>query len=100
MFSRKVCHVFVRPKHKVLEVCVFLSRAVSGPMVRRADRRSTTKVANVIHVAHRDQVEPPLTDWFREAYGLQERLAEKARTPAGGRQLRRAPVSRPSRRHR
>ena len=27
MFARQVCHVFVRPKRKVLEVCVFLARA-------------------------------------------------------------------------
>ena len=68
MFSRKSCYFFVRPKKKFLEVCVFLGRAVKAPQVRRADRKSKTKIANIIHVAHRDEVEAPLTDWLAEAY--------------------------------
>ena len=75
MFSRKVCHVFVRPKRKVLEVCIFLGRALRDPRVRRADRSSKTKVANLVHIQHRDEVEPPLTDWLREAYELQDAFA-------------------------
>ena len=74
MFSRKVCHVFVRPKRKVLEVCIFLGRALRDPRVRRADRSSKVKFANLVHLTHRDEVEPPFTDWLREAYELQDAI--------------------------
>jgi Domain of unknown function (DUF5655) len=74
MFSRKVCHVFVRPRRKVLEVCIFLGRALRDPRVRRADRSSKVKFANLVHLTHRDEVEPPFTDWLREAYELQDEL--------------------------
>ena len=80
MFSRQVCHVFVRPKRKVLEVCIFLARALADPRVRRADRSSKVKFANIVHLTHRDEVEPPLTDWLREAYLLQDTVAVAART--------------------
>ena len=68
MFSRKSCYFFVRPKTKVLEVCVFLDRAVKGPQVRRSIASSRAKTANILHVRHRDEVEAPITDWLREAY--------------------------------
>jgi hypothetical protein len=68
MFSRKACYFFVRPKKSVLEVCIFLGRAIKAPQVRRADRVSQSKLAHIIHVRHRDEVEAPLTDWLREAY--------------------------------
>ena len=84
MFSRKVCHVFVRPKRKALEVCIFLGRALRDPRVRRADRSSKTKVANLVHITHRDEVEPPFTDWLREAYGLQDARGA-ATTPGSAR---------------
>ena len=74
MFSRKVCHVFVRPKRKVLEVCIFLGRALRDPRVRRADRSSKGEFANLVHLTHRDEVEPPFTDWLREAYELQDAI--------------------------
>jgi hypothetical protein len=70
MFSRKACYFFVRPKKSFLEVCVFLPRGMKHPRVRRADRTSKTKVANMIRIVHRDEVEAPLTDWLREAYEL------------------------------
>ena len=70
MFSRKSCYFFVRPKRTFLEVCVFLGRAVKAPQVRRADRVSKSKIVHFIRVRHRDEVEPPLTDWLREAYEL------------------------------
>lgn len=73
MFSRKSCYFFVRPKKSVLEVCVFLDRVVKAPQVRRVDRSSKTKLAHLIHVRHRDEVEPPITDWLREAYELPDR---------------------------
>src|SRR6266496_2990891 len=48
MFSRKTCYFFVRPKKKVLEVCVFLEREVTAPQIRRVDRVSKTKIAHTI----------------------------------------------------
>jgi len=81
MFSRKACYIFVRPKRSFLEVCVFLGRTLRAPQVRRADRASKTKVAHLVRVRHRDEVEAPLTDWMREAYELQD--APAARPKAG-----------------
>ena len=68
MFSRKTCYFFVRPKKKVLEVCVFLERELKSPLIRRADRSSKTKFWHILHITHRDQVESPITDWLQEAY--------------------------------
>ena len=68
MFSRRSCYFFVRPKKSALEVVFFLRRALRAPQVRRTERPSRTKVAHVIKIRHRDEVEPPLTDWLREAY--------------------------------
>jgi hypothetical protein len=82
MFARHVCYVFVRPKRKVLEICIFLDHALRGPRVRRADRKSKVKFANLVHIQHRDEVEPPLTDWLGEAYTLLDRLAAAKDTSA------------------
>ena len=79
MFSRDVCYFFVRPKRSFLEVCVFLGRALKAPQVHRADRSSKSKVANLLKVRHRDEVEPPITDWLREAYELRDVLAAQPR---------------------
>jgi hypothetical protein len=79
MFSRKSCYFFVRPKKKVLELCVFLGREVDAPQVRRVDRASKAKIAHIIHINHRDQVEPPLTDWLQEAYEWSEGLTSRAK---------------------
>jgi hypothetical protein len=73
MFSRAACYCFVRPKPKVLEVCVFLDRAIKAPQVRRSDPASRHKIANILHIRHRDEVEAPITDWLREAYEFSER---------------------------
>jgi hypothetical protein len=70
MFSRTSCYFFVRPKKSYLEVVVFLGRTLKAPQVRRADAASKSKVANIIQIRHRDEVEPPITDWLREAYEL------------------------------
>jgi hypothetical protein len=70
MFSRRSCYCFVRPKRTYLEVCVFLDRVVTAPQIRRADPASRVKVAHLLRVTHRDEVEAPLTDWMREAYEL------------------------------
>lgn len=77
MFSRKACYFFVRPKKKVLEVCFFLGRKIKAPIIRKTLESSKTKVAHLIHVTHRDQVEPPLTEWLKEAFDTSERLSKK-----------------------
>ena len=76
MFARSSCYFFVRPKKSYLEVVVFLGRALKAPQVKRADEASKSKVANFIRITHRDEVEPPITDWLREAY----EWAEKKKT--------------------
>jgi len=68
MFSRKSCYFFVRPKTKFLEACIFLGRTLKGPQVKRSMASSKTKVANILQIRHRDEVEAPVTDWLREAY--------------------------------
>jgi len=85
MFSRKSCYCFVRPRRSYLQVCVFLGRAIRAPEVRRVERKSASKLVNIIHITHRDEVEPPITDWLREAYDLPDRLAAGGvRGPAAG----------------
>ena len=79
MFSRRSCYFFVRPKRRHLEVCVFLRRAIRAPQVRRVDRPSQIKVVHTIRITHRDEVEPPITDWLREAYDVAEPRAGSVR---------------------
>jgi hypothetical protein len=79
MFSRKSCYFFVRPKKSFLELCVFLGRPLKAPQVRRVLPASKSKLAHLIRITHRDEVEPPLTDWLEEAYRLGEVRAVKAR---------------------
>src|SRR3954465_3549287 len=57
MFARASCYFFVRPKKSFLEVCVFLTRSIVAPQVRRVDQASKSKVVHFIHVRHRDEVE-------------------------------------------
>src|SRR6516164_9326741 len=76
MFSRKTCYFFVRPKQKYLELCVFLGRRLEAPQVRRVDQASKSKLYHLIRIAHRDEVEAPITDWFREAYALSDELSK------------------------
>jgi hypothetical protein len=78
MFSRKSCYFFVRPKKSFLEVCVFLSRPIKARQIRRVDRTSKTKVAHLLRITHRDEVEAPITDWLQEAYELSDAPAAKA----------------------
>ena len=77
MFSRDVCHFFVRPKRSYLELCLILPRAVKAPQVRRVESKSKIKFANLVPIRHRDEVESPITDWMREAYELQDVSATK-----------------------
>jgi hypothetical protein len=81
MFSRSACYAFVRPKRTRLEVCFFLGRTLLAPQIRRTAAASRLKVAHIVHVRHRDEVEPPMTDWLREAYDASDRLSGRtART--------------------
>jgi hypothetical protein len=66
MFSPQSCYFFVRPKREFLELNVFLGRALRAPQVRRIDRPSKSKVAHVIQIRHRDEVEAPITDGSRK----------------------------------
>jgi hypothetical protein len=77
MFSQKSCYFFVRPKKSFLEVVFFLGRPVRAPQIRRADRTSATKIAHFVRLTHRDEVEAPITDWLKEAYGFAERQETK-----------------------
>ena len=86
MFSRKSCYFFVRPKKQSLEVCIFLRRTLKSPRIRRADAASSSKIVHFVDVRHRDEVEPPLTDWLREAYESSEHPTTKR--PAASKQAR------------
>ncbi len=79
MFARSSCYFFVRPKKSYLEVVVFLGRALKAPQVKRADEASKRKIANFIRITHRDEVEPPITDWLREAYEWSGKRVSDAR---------------------
>ena len=82
MFSRDSCYFFVRPRRSFLEVCVFLGRAVRAPQVRRVERKSASKLVNIVQIRHRDEVEPPFTDWLQEAYELPDKLAARKAKPS------------------
>jgi hypothetical protein len=75
MFSRTSCYFFVRPKRRFLEVCIFLGRPLKASQVRRVTRASKSKIVHIVHIRHRDEVEPPVTGWIEEAYQLSDRLA-------------------------
>ena len=77
MFARRSCYFFVRPKKSHLEVCVFLERPVNAPQVRRVDRASKSRLVHFIRITHRDEVEPPITDWLQEAYEVNAMPARK-----------------------
>lgn len=84
MFSRKACSFFVRPKRSALEVCFFLGRTVTSPLVRRAAPASKRKMAHIVRITHRDEVEAPFTDWLQEAYESSDALSgPPARRPSG-----------------
>ena len=78
MFARKACYFFVRPKAKRLEIVFFLGRRVKSPLIRRIEPSSSRKFAHFVHVIHRDEVEPPLTDWIKEAYEVSPELSKPA----------------------
>jgi hypothetical protein len=77
MFARETCYFFVRPRKQSLEVCVFLGRTIKASEVRRVARVSKSKLAHIIRITHRDEVEAPITDWLREAYEASEMLSKR-----------------------
>lgn len=85
MFSRKSCYFFVRPKKNFLEVCVFLGRTIRAPQIRRVEEASKSKRVHFLRITHRDEVEPPITDWLLEAYKLSDVLAVKKEPAVKGR---------------
>lgn len=91
MFSHKNCHFFVRPKTRFLEVCFFLPHRVNDERIHRAVPSSRTKVAHLVRVAHRDEVEAPLTEWLAEAF--RHSLAQGTGSPAPTK--RRSPPKKP-----
>ena len=71
MFSRNSCYFFVRPKRNWLELAVFLPRAIQSPLIKRVEPKSKVKLAHIIRITHRDEVEEPLTEWLKEAYDFE-----------------------------
>jgi hypothetical protein len=47
--------------------------------VKRVVASSKTKFAHLIQVRHRDEVEPPMTDWLQDAYELSAPKAAKTK---------------------
>jgi len=78
MFARKAAYFFVRPKTKFLEVWFWVGRPIKAPQIKKAMKTTRIKFAHMIRVVHRDEVEPPLTDWLREAYELQDQPQPKS----------------------
>jgi hypothetical protein len=99
MFARRTCYSFVRPKRSYLELCIFLGRTLESPRIRRVTRASASKLAHIIQIRHRDEVEAPLTDWLAEAYALQDapRPNPAARKGAGKKKTGKASASKPVR---
>jgi hypothetical protein len=77
MFSKKACYFFVRPRRSALEVVFFLGRRLAVPQIRRTAPASQTKIAHIVHITHRDQVEAPVTDWLHEAYESSDALSAR-----------------------
>ena len=76
MFSRKACYFFVRPKVKYLEVCIFLGRRLKDGQIHSVRQASKTKLAHMVRITHRDEVESPVTDWLLEAYDVSDTLSK------------------------
>lgn len=94
MFARRVCYFFVRPQRNRLEVVFFTGRPVKSSLIKKVTRTSRVRVAHLVHIIHRDQVEAPFTDWLREAYALED-APKKA--PKKARKARPRPRARPRR---
>jgi hypothetical protein len=60
-----------------------LGRPLKVPQVRSVMKGSKSKFANLLRITHRDEVEPPITDWLLEAYRLPDCLAAGGKTSSG-----------------
>jgi hypothetical protein len=69
-------YFFVRPKRSSGSL-VLPGTHVKAPQVRKTVKASKLKVAHMVHITHRDYVEPPLTDWLKEAFETSNRLSSK-----------------------
>jgi uncharacterized protein DUF5655 len=100
MFSRRSCYFFVRPRRSSLQLSIFLGRTVRAPQIRRVERRSAAKLAHIVDITHRDQVEPPITGWLHEAYELEDTRAASPVRRRPKRQRRTTPAAQRRRRKR
>ena len=97
MFARRTAYFFVRPKRSYLELCLFLDRTVQSPRIRSVKRVSSTRLAHIVQVRHRDEVEAPLTDWMADAYALQDAApAKKGQSAKASRPARGAAAAKPA----
>lgn len=93
MFARDRCYAFVRPQKKYLQLNFFLDELIDSPQIKRGNRVSENRAANVFKLVHADQIDEPLTDWLREAWEFADpertaklnlRVGPAARTPKSG----------------
>ncbi len=68
MFARKICYFYVRPRKTFIEVWIFLPRKIEGLTAMHGPTKKV-RYCNLFKLIHADQVEAPLTDWIREAFG-------------------------------
>ena len=57
-------------------------RGLTTGEFRKQYDKTTTKVVNIIHITHRDEVESPFVDWLREAYDLPDKLTTRRSKPS------------------
>ncbi len=70
MFARRVCYLFVRPKKKKIEICLFLDRKVTHSAFKEIKSYSKNRYSHVVEIYHEDSVEEPLTGWIQKAWEL------------------------------
>jgi hypothetical protein len=51
---------------------------VKDPLIRKTVQSSKLKTAHLVHITHRDQVEPPLTSWLQEAFNVTQTVGSPA----------------------
>lgn len=71
MFSKKNCYMFVRPKKKYLETCIFLPEQVDSELLK-VRQVAKQKFAHTFRLIHEDQVGEPLTEWISQAFSAME----------------------------
>ena len=84
MFARERCYVFVRPQKKYLQLNFFLDELIDSPQIKRGNRVTENRAANVFRLMHADQIDEPLTDWLHDAYAFADPDRAPAVTLRGG----------------